>query len=174
MRHKQDGGGWVIPYRTIAKEELRNRYTLQAQLKLAPVKPNKSMPFSHLVTGMVLRSFASSPSWKNHKEIKKAGGLLLSRFFKPDKYEDRYLAGYWEEITFPFWATDVLSRLVSLSLIGYDVEYEKVQYAMNWLLKKQNPVGYCKSGLKKSTIEDHLWVTLSVMRVLKRFGLLNI
>ena len=174
LRHKQDEGGWVIPYRTIDKEELRRRYTLKAQLKLAPVKPNKSMPFSHLVTGMVLRAFASSPRWRNHKEVKKAGGLLLSRFFKPDKYEDRYLAGYWEEITFPFWATDVLSSMDSLSRIGFDVEDEKIQYVINWLLKRQKPDGYWKSGLKKSTIEEHLWVTLSVMRVLKRFGLLAV
>lgn len=174
LRNKQDKGGWVIPYRTISKAELRNRYTLKAQLKLAPVKPNKSMPFSHLVTGMVLRALVSSPKWNKHKQTKKAGELLLSRFFKPDKYEDRHLAGYWEEITFPFWATDILSSMDSLSRIGFDVEDEKVQYAINWLLKKQTPDGYWKSGLKKSTIEDHLWVTVSVMRVLKRFGLLDI
>jgi len=174
LRHKQEGGGWVIPYRTIPKKELRERYTLKAQLKLAPVKPNKALPFSHLVTGMVLRPFALSTKWNSHREIKKAGGLLLSRFFQPDKYEDRYLAAYWEEITFPFWATDVLSSMDTLSRIGFDVENEDVQNAINWLLKRQTPDGYWKSGLKKSTVEDHLWVTLSVMRVLKKFGLFNI
>jgi len=76
--------------------------------------------------------------------------------------------------TFPFWATDVLSSMDSLSRIGYDVEDEQVQYTINWLLKKQTPDGYWKSGLKKATVEDHLWVTLSVMRVLKRFGLFDI
>lgn len=174
LRNKQDEGGWVIPYRTINKAELRSRYTLQAQLKLAPVKPNKAMPFSHLVTGMVLRALTASPKWIKHRETKKTGKLLLSRFFKPDKYEDRHLAEYWEEITFPFWATDILSSMDSLSRLGFDAEDEKVQYAINWLLKKQSPDGYWKSGLKKSTIEDHLWVTVSVMRVLKKFGLLSI
>jgi len=170
MRHRQDDGGWVIPYRTIDKAELRDRYTLKAQLKLSPVKPDKSMPFSHLVTGMVVRALASSSTWRTHKNTKKAGELLLTRFFKPDKYEDRHLAGYWEEITYPFWATDVLSTLDSLSVIGFDLEDPQIQQAVNWLLKRQTSDGYWKSGLKKAVLEDHLWITLAVMRVLKRFG----
>lgn len=174
LRYKQNDGGWVIPYRTISKEELRNRYTLKAQLKLNPVKPDKTMPFSHLVTGMVIRALATSPTWQNHKDTRKAGELLLDRFFKPDKYEDRHLAGYWEEIAYPFWATDILSSLDSLSRIGFDPEDEKIKQYLNWLLRKQTPEGFWKSGLKKATIEDHLWVTLAVLRVLKRFGFLEL
>jgi hypothetical protein len=173
-RHKQEDGGWVIPYRTIDKQELRKRYTLKAQLKLSPVKPDKSKPFSHLVTGMVLRALSFSPTWSSHKDSRKAGELILSRVFRPDKYEDRHLAGYWEEISYPFWATDILSCLDSLSRIGFDVENEKVQRPLKWILEKQSPEGFWKSGLKKATIEDHLWVTLAVLRVLKRFKLLEV
>ncbi len=173
-RNRQDDGGWVIPYRTIDQEELRKRYNFEAQSKLEPIPPDKNQPFSHLVTGMVLRAFAASPTWRKSKEAWKAGELLLSRFFKEDKYNDRGLPSFWEEITYPFWATDVLSSLDSLSRVGFPVENEKIQNALDWLLARQNKQGYWEAGLIKSSLEDNLWVTFAVLRVLKRFGLLQI
>jgi len=174
INNRQDDGGWVIPYRTIDKEQLKRRYNLEAQLKLDPVKPDKSQPFSHLVTGMVLRALAASPTWKKSKEAHNAGELLMSRFFKADKYEDRSLPSFWEEITYPFWATDILSGLDSLSKIGFSTEHVKIQLALNWLQKKQTQQGHWKAGFKKSSLEDHLWVTLAVLGVIKRFGLLEL
>jgi len=174
LNFKQDDGGWVIPYRTIDKEEFKHRYNFKSQLKLKPIKPDKSKPFSHLVTGMVLRAFAACPTYRKSKEAKKAGELLMSRFFNADVYEDRHHPSYWEELTYPFWATDILSSLDSLSKIGFTSENKKIEKALDWLLKKQTAEGYWESGLKKSTLEDHLYVTLSVLRVLKRFGLLEL
>jgi len=174
IRNKQQDGGWVIPYRTIDKDELKKRYSLEAQMKLNPVKSDKSQPFSHLVTGMVLRAFAASPTWRNSKEAKKAGELIKRRFFKPDAYEDRVLASFWEEITYPFWATDILSCLDALSKIGFSPEEEEIHKALEWLQKRQSPQGYWKSGIQKSTLEDHLWVTLAVLGVIKRFGFLDV
>lgn len=174
IRNKQNDGGWVIPYRTIDKEELKKRYNLEAQMKLDPVKPDKTRPFSHLVTGMVLRAFAASPTWRKSKEARKAGELIMKRFFKPDAYEDRVLASFWEEITYPFWATDILSCLDSLSKIGFSPEEEDIKKALTWLQKRQTSQGYWKSGLKKSSWEKHLWVTLAVLGVIKRFGFMEI
>ncbi len=172
--NRQNDGGWVIPYRTINQEQLKNRYNYEAQLKLEPIKPDTSRPFSHLVTGMVLRALAASPKWSKSKEARKAGQLLLSRFFKADKYNDRWLPSFWEELTYPFWATDILCCLDSLSKIGFPVENENLQKGLNWILKKQNKQGYWEAGNQKSSIEDHLWVTFAVLRVLKRFGLLEL
>ncbi len=174
INNRQDDGGWVIPYRTIDQEQLKNRYNYEAQLKLEPINPDKSRPFSHLVTGMVLRALAASPTWSKSKEARKAGELLLSRFFKADKYNDRWLPSFWEELTYPFWATDILGSLDSLSKIGFPVENENLQKGLNWMLKKQNKQGYWEAGNQKSSIEDHLWVTFAVLRVLKRFGLLEL
>ena len=174
INNRQDDGGWVIPYRTIDQEQLKNRYNYEAQLKLEPIKPDKSQPFSHLVTGMVLRALAASPTWSKSKEAWKAGELMLSRFFKADKYNDRWLPSFWEELAYPFWATDILSSLDSLSRIGFPVENENIQKGLDWMLKKQNKQGYWEAGNQKSTIEDHLWVTFAVLRVLKRFGLLDL
>lgn len=174
IKNRQEDGGWVIPYRTIDKKELRSRYNFEAQLKLDPVKPDKSQPFSHLVTGMILRTFAASPAWRKSKEARIAGELLLSRIFKADKYEDRRFSFFWEEIIYPFWATDILSCLDSLSKIGFDVKNEKIQQALKWLLRKQNKDGYWEAKIAKSSLEDHLWVTMAILRVLKRFGLLEL
>ncbi len=172
--NRQNDGGWVIPYRTIDQAQLKNRYNYEAQLKLEPIKPDKSRPFSHLVTGMVLRALAASPTWSKSKEARKAGELLLKRFFKADKYNDRWLPSFWEELTYPFWATDILCSLDSLSKIGFPVENENLQKGLNWMLKKQNKQGYWEAGNQKSSIEDDLWVTFAVLRVLKRFGLLEL
>jgi len=174
LRNRQDDGGWVIPYRTIDKEELKKRYNFEAQLRLKPVKPDKSKPFSHLVTGMVLRAFAESPSRRKNKSAREAGELLLDRFYKEDMYDDRREAHSWEEITYPFWATDILSSLDSLAKIGFSPENGKIQQALEWLLSKQNVHGYWESTHRKSTIESHLWMTMAVLRVLKRFGLLTL
>lgn len=174
IKNRQKDGGWVIPYRTIDQEKLKTRYNFEAQSKLEPIEPVQSRPFSHLVTGMVLRALAASPTWRKSKEAWKAGELLLSRFFKEDKYDDRWLSSYWEEITYPFWATDILSSLDSLSTIGFPVENDKIQEALNWVICKQTKQGFWESGNKKSTLEDHLWVTFAVLRVLKKFGLFEI
>jgi len=174
MNNRQNDGGWVIPYRTIDKAELKSRYNFEAQLKLKPVKPNKLQPFSHLVTGMVLRALSVSPTWRESKEARKAGELLMNRFFKADKYDDRPYASFWEEIIYPFWATDILSSLDSLSQIGFDIKHEKIKEALDWLLNKQNKNGHWAAGIKKASLEDNLWVTFAVLRVIKRFGLLEL
>jgi len=174
VKNKQEDGGWVIPYRTIDKKELKTRYNFEAQLTLDPVKPDHTKPFSHLVTGMVVRAFAASPYWRSRKEAREAGGMLLTRFFKADKYEDRQSPEFWEEITHPFWATDVLSALDSLAKLGFSPDDERIQQPLNWLLSRQKSQGFWAAGTKKTTLEDHLWVTLSVLRVLKKFGILEL
>jgi len=174
LNNHQDDGGWVIPYRTIAKSKLKKRYNFEAQVNLQPVQSDKSKPFSHLVTGMVLRTLAFSPTRRKSKLAKDTGELIMQRFFCADKYEDRHEASFWEEIIYPFWATDILSSLDSLAKIGFDRTNKKIQLALNWLINKQEKRGYWKAGFKKATLEHHLWVTLSVLRVLKKFDLLEL
>ncbi|MFC2158102.1 hypothetical protein ACFLT9_09725 [Acidobacteriota bacterium] len=173
MKNRQSDGGWVIPYRTIPKSEFKKRYNYVDQLKLDPIVAEKTKPFSHLVTGMALRALSESANWRTNKETIKVGELLTTRFFKSDKYEDRYHAFFWEELAYPFWATDILSSLDSLAKIGISTENEKIQLALTWLSEKQKSDGHWESGLKKASVEDHLWVTLSVLRVFKNFGLIE-
>ena len=51
LRMRQDDGGWAIPLRT------RNR-ELAALNEKETIEPDKTKPFSHLVTGIVLRPFS--------------------------------------------------------------------------------------------------------------------
>jgi len=174
LRHRQEDGGWVIPYRTIEKTELEKRYNLDAQKNIIPLKADPSNPSSHLVTGMVLRAMAGSPTWQKNKNARKAGELIISRFFKPDVYEDRQAARYWEEISYPFWATDILSSLDSLARIGFTIEHPGIKKAFDWLMKRQDSHGFWRAGSNKATLEDQLWVTLSVLRLIKQLGLLEL
>ena len=174
VNNRQNDGGWVIPCQTIKKEELKARYNPEAQLTLDPVMPDKEKPFSHLVTGMVLRAFAVSEKWSNSKEAQDAGELLLARFFKEDEYDYRRQSSHWEELSYPFFATDILSSLDALSKVGFSSEDESIQNSLVWLDKKQNSQGFWEASSAKATLEDHLWVTLAVLRVLKKFGMIEL
>jgi hypothetical protein len=48
-----------------------------------------------------------------------------------------------------------------------------IQKGLAWISRKQNGFGYWECGNVRATFEDHLWVTLSVLRILKRFSLLK-
>ncbi len=133
----------------------------------------KPRPFSRPVTGMVVRALAESPTWRQKKEAYLAGGLLLSHFFRADRPSDTQEVSIWEKLSYPFWNTDVLSCLDSLSKLGFQADDGNVQKALGWLLRKQNNQGFWESGNKKASLEDHLWVTLAVLKVLKRFGVLE-
>jgi hypothetical protein len=63
--------------------------------------------------------------------------------------------------------------LDALAKIGFSPEEKEIDNALTWIQKRQTPQGYWKSGLKKSGLEDHLWVTLAVLGVIKRFGFMN-
>jgi len=174
IKNRQKDGGWVIPCRTIEKEELKKRYTPKAQLKLKPIKPDYTKKSSLLVTGMVLRALAACPQWRKSSEAWDAGEFLIRGFFKADGYDNRYNSMFWEEITYPFWATNILSSLDSVSKIGFSVENENIQNALKWVQGRQNSHGFWQAGFEKSTLEDQLWVTFAVLKMLKQFGLLEV
>jgi prenyltransferase beta subunit len=173
IKNRQDDGGWATPYQTISEKDLKKRYELNPEKRLSPIKGDKSQPYSHLVTGIVLRALTASQIWINRKYTKTAGELILKRFYKKDKYEERKSADYWKELSYPFWSTNLLSSLDSLSKLDYTTENDKIKNALEWLLKVQLPQGFWKSGYKGADLEDHLWVTLSVLRVFKGFGFIE-
>jgi hypothetical protein len=174
LKNRQKDGGWAIPCRTISKDQVERRYYFPHASRKKPFKPDKSKPFSHFVTGIVLRALAESETWKRCKECQKVGELVLSRFFHEDQYEDRRSASHWEELTYPFWTTNILSSLDSLSKVGFSPDRPGIPEALEWLLAKENSLGYWESDDKKESPEGHLWMTFVVLRVFKRFGLLHV
>jgi len=162
MQKREEDGGWSVPAPTIQKKRLKNQ------------PPPESKSYSHFVTGMVLRVFAESATWRKRKEAWKTGELLLARLFQKNPCSDKVVPSFGEEIGYPFWNTDILSSLDSLSKIGFNAQEENIQRALRWLLKKQNSHGFWETGNRKSSLEDLLWVTLAVLKVLKRFKLFEL
>jgi len=74
LRIRQRDGGWAIPLRTVgAKLD-------SLMMKDDPVQPDRSKPFSCLVTGVVVRAFAAHERRRAWSAAMKAGTLLASRF----------------------------------------------------------------------------------------------
>jgi hypothetical protein len=162
---RQDDGGWTVPLRT---EYLRWGEAIGLT---EPVQPRREKRFSQMITGVVLRAFAAHPEYNRHVDVLQAGERLASQIFKADSYTDRRAAEYWTRITFPFWFTDVLSALDSLSRLGFSADHPKIREAINWFVDKQkNDGSWSLYLLKGARIKYyHLWVALVLCRMLKRF-----
>ncbi len=162
---RQKDGGWAFPIRTVGLNLNASVFSSKT------VQPNRSKPFSHLVTGMVLRAFAAHPSYRKTRDAQYSASLLASRFFEPDKYPDRQDSEFWTSFSYPFWFTDLLSGLDSISLIGVDPEEVHVVKALEWFRTRQQENGLWRLRLRimAGEKEPDAWVTLAICRVFKRF-----
>jgi hypothetical protein len=161
---RQQDGGWAIPLRTAGNIKYSDAVGGET------IEPDRSKPFSHLVTGIVLRAFSSHHKYRNHKEIIKAGKLIASRMFKKDKYPDREKEEYWERFSYPFWWTDLLSALDSLSRLGLNKSETEITGALEWFIERQKPDGLWELKLLRDRYKDQkYWIALAICRVLKRF-----
>lgn len=164
---RQNDGGWAIPLRTQNKK--LDIITMNSQT----LEPDRSKPFSHLVTGVVLRAYAAHKTYRNSDEAKIAGTLLLSHFFKRDNYPDRSSPDFWLRFTFPFWFTDLISALDSLFKLGFKKDESRIEEAVQWFITHQQVNGLWKLKTLKNQKKYHtdLWISLAICRILKRMGL---
>ena len=164
LSNRQDDGGWVIPFRTA---NLRIKETMS---RPNPIQSDRSKPFSHMVTGIVLRAFAAHPKHRERPEVQKAGELLASRIFKADNYTDRKAPEYWTRFSFPFWFTDLLSALDTLSGLGLSVEHPQIREGVDWFIEHQKKDGLWKLKLVRGASDksQNFFVNLIVCRTLKR------
>ncbi len=161
---RQNDGGWAVPLRTAAIS------FNTAILMGVPVEPNKLRASSHLVTGVVLRAFAAHEKYRRSEAAKAAGELLASRFFMRDAYPDRQSVDFWLKFSYPFWFTDLLSSLDSLSQLGFSADNPQVARALEWFIERQGENGVWKLTFLRDKDEDLcLWISLAICRVLKRF-----
>jgi hypothetical protein len=178
---RQDDGGWVIGSPGITGNPHLNYKDIiyLTSDKYAPVlQPyNRTNPFSHSGTGMVIRAFAAQPHYRQKPEVLKAAYLLKSRFFKEDNYNSYKDAEHWLRFQFPFWWNNLVAALDSLSLIGISLEDKEIKNALDWLILKQEPdalwkISYSsihKASFNSKSEEQQLWITLAICRILKRF-----
>jgi hypothetical protein len=141
-----------------------------AQRDPDPTQPVRSKPFSHVLTGAILRPYACHPRHRGSEEASGAAALLKSRFFKPDSYPDRRGVAFWTKFQFPFWWPNILTALDSLTLMGD----HDLREGLNWFIDNQQedglwPSGYKDTGTPKSR-RNRLWVGLAVCRVFKRLS----
>jgi hypothetical protein len=163
---RQDDGGWIVPLQGVPPGE-RSPESWQGE----PLPPDRSLPHAHMATGMVIRAFAVHPEWRTRAEIKSASNALKSRFFKPDKYNDRKAKSYWYKFKFPFWWANLLTALDSLSRIGLSHEDGEIRAALDWFIANQVEDGLWPTGYEagRKAHSNQCWVALAVCRVFKRF-----
>lgn len=165
LQIRQDDGGWAIPLRTVGQSFPR------AMQRSQPLQPDRARPFSHLVTGIVVRALAAHPDYhRTRPETHRAARLLASRFFQPDRYPDRRAATYWRKLAYPFRWTDLVAALDALALVGLDVAEPSITRALAWLRAQQGPDGLWRAGYQQAADPSiHRWVSFAIVRVLRRF-----
>jgi hypothetical protein len=177
---RQNDGGWVIGspgmvgmrHLTVKEQNdltsNKNRETARAF--------DRTKPFSAAGTGMVIRAFAAHPQYRKSEYALTAAGLLKSKFFKEDNWSSYRHPDHWIRFQYPFWWTNIVSALDSLSLIGFTTADKDVQYAVQWLIDHQQENGLWKASYSKihrnaenSRMEaTQLWITLAICRIIKR------
>jgi hypothetical protein len=169
LERRQDDGGWA--WRGVRTD-------------------SAARPSSHLVTGMVLRAFASSAPGAAGREPRRAAELLATRFLQPDRYEDRKAPAFWEILTEPRFYTDVLDGLDTITAIGLGKENSGVRTAEAYLRSRQSTDGLWYPGPpakpdgvlprpvprdskdkdKDKEVDAAIWLTLRVLVVLRRIN----
>lgn len=166
LRMRQDDGGWIVPAQAVPP----SRKTLEFWHE-PPLPPDRAKPHSHLATGMALRALAVHPVYRRRREARLAGERLKERFFKADKYNDRKTGAYWTKLDYPYWWTDLLMSLDTVSLLGFTADDPDVASGIRWFLEGQEddglwPTGY---GHGSRVARSRRWVGLRACLVLRRF-----
>jgi len=162
---RQQKTGWAIPVLTVGgKLDIPTLHT-------EAVAPSLSRPPSHLVTGCVLRAFAAHSRYRRTRAARTAGEYLASKLMKRGEYPGRQSVDFWTRFTFPFWFTDLLSALDSLSNLGFPGDHPRIREGLAWLARHQDDTGGWSLRMLKDKSDPHLnhWLDLSVCRVFKRF-----
>jgi hypothetical protein len=164
MQIRQADGGWAIPMVTV-----HGRWH-QPSLSRPPLAPVRDRPSSHMVTGIVLRAFAAHPQRRRAVAARRAARLLADRLFTRDVYPGRDTPEFWTHCVFPFWFTDIVSALDSLTLLGIGPDHPKVHQALEWLAASQKADGlFHVMPMRGGTREAGLrWITLAACRAMKR------
>ncbi len=171
---RQWDGGWTVPLITHRLD--RATWLRAIAGPWETLEPDRSKPFSHNWTDMVLRAFSVHPEYRRREEALYAAGLLKARFFKPDAYTSYRDPGYW--VRFLFWWPNLVTSMDSLSRMGFSRDDPDLGRAVEWFVKNQRPDGLWSTSYKEGDVEKdtpvarerELWLTLEICRIMKRLG----
>jgi hypothetical protein len=177
LRMRQNDGGWVIGSPGCFGKYTKSEKQILTSHNVETKKDfDKTKPFAHSGTGMVIKAFAIHPVYNKSNEAKVASNLLKSHFFKKDNYNSYKAADNWVNFKFPYFWTDLISALDSVTMISIDRQDTHIDKAIHWLVDNQQKSGLWKHSYSKihkyiendKTYEIQLWITLSICRILKR------
>ncbi|MFH0945868.1 MAG: prenyltransferase/squalene oxidase repeat-containing protein [Planctomycetota bacterium] len=172
---RQDDGGWSLAMidHNLSREEQHRLSTQYAP----PLEPDRSRPFTHMVTGMVLRAFAAHEGYRNREEIQHAGRLLKSRFFQPDSSSSYKAAAYWTIFNWPYWWNDLVSALDSLEQLRLPADDPEIAAGLAWFFEHQRKDGLfdltsingrTATGPRAATQRG--WTGLNIVKLIRRFA----
>jgi hypothetical protein len=178
---RQNDGGWVIGspgFSGLPDLRWKEIAYLTSDRHAETVKAfDKTRPFSHSGTGMAIRAFAAHKRYRYSPEVLQAARLLKSHFFMEDNYSSYQAADHWVRFQFPFWWNNLLAAMDSLSLIGIPSTDGDIKRALDWFIDHQQEDGLWKSSYShihkasenSKSLEQRLWISLAICRMLKRF-----
>ena len=165
---RQNDGGWSIP--VITHNFDRRTMSALTSTNAETVEPDRTKPFCHNATGMVIRAFAAHPGYRSSDAAKTATDLLKSRFFKPNYYSSYHAASHWIRFQYPFWWNNLVAALDSISQIDPTLD-SQIEKAITWLIDNQQSDGLWNDtyvqGLKVND-SKRPWVSLAICRIFKR------
>jgi len=166
LEERQDDGGWLIPMQAVPSSGRTAQFWSDE-----PFQASRSLPSSHLATGMALRALAAHPAYCQRPESIQAANLLKSCFFKPDHYTDRQAPSYWLKFQFPFWWPNLLTGLDLLSRVGLQATDYDIRLGLEWFFIHQESDGLWPTGYDsgQNAPANRRWVGLAVCRMLKNF-----
>mgnify|MGYP001583545626 CR=1 FL=1 len=164
LSYRVNDGGWALALRTQGRN-------LDAIYDKSQSVLDKTKPYSHLITGVILRAFAAHDTYRHSPEAKQAAGLLAERFFTKDCYPDKNRVDDWTRFSFPFWQTDILSSLDIVGLTAPELSsHQKIIKAKEWFVEHQEPDGLFTGHLLKDRYHDLLlWYSYAICRAFDRF-----
>ena len=82
-------------------------------------------------------------------------------------YPDRVAPSNWLVFSYPFWWTDLLSALDSLTQIGFRPGDPDIARGVAWFIDNQEPSGLWNTGRNRPKgPHSDLWVGLAICRML--------
>ncbi|MGD9201407.1 MAG: prenyltransferase/squalene oxidase repeat-containing protein [Chitinispirillia bacterium] len=175
---RQNDGGWIIGSPgCMGNYSMEERNALTTQFVGTRHDFDRDQPFGHSGTGMVIRAFATHHIYCKSSEARHAAVLLATSFFKRNNHASYQHPDNWVRFKYPFWWTDLISALDSISLIGLPFDNPSIAEALKWFIDNQLPSGLWNHSYSKihkyvenaKTRELRLWISLAILRVFKNF-----
>jgi hypothetical protein len=165
---RQNDGGWSIPVITHNFDQ-KTMVTLTST-NAEPVEPDRTKPFCHNATGMVIRAFAAHSGYRSSDAAKNAADLLKSRFFKPNYYTSYHAASHWVRFDFPFWWNNLVAALDSISQVDPIID-SQMEKAITWFIDNQQSDGLWNDTYipgKNVNCAKRPWISLAICRIFNR------